>query len=147
MRVFCEQHNQVVPRLVLAQLYQVLCPHFAGYEPSRLCLGDVQHPKIAANKMRAIKTKQKMQITTSPPRAQSLVEISLFRSCRSEDAACSSDILASTLLGATTTGSGLVFSPYPQQQPQNQCRYAWCLCLQASPSKRKVTLHRNWSRN
>lgn len=26
MRVFCEQHDQVVPRLVLAQLYQVFVP-------------------------------------------------------------------------------------------------------------------------
>lgn len=99
MRVFCEQHNQVVPRLVLAQLYQLLCPHFAVYEPPRLCLGDEQHPKIAANKMRAIKTRQKMPITTSPPRVQPLVAIRVFRSSGTEDVSCSTDVLFSILLG------------------------------------------------
>lgn len=97
--VFCEHHNQVVPRLALAQLHQVLCPHFAVYELPRLCLGDAQHPKTAANKMRTIKTKQKMTITRSPPRAQSLVASNVCRSSWTEDASCSSDMLASTLLG------------------------------------------------
>lgn len=78
-----------------------------------------------------------MPITTSPPRAQSLVVISLFRSSRTEDASCSGDMLASTLLGADNNRVRL-----PLSMPQNQCRYAWCLCLQASPSKRRVTLHR-----
>lgn len=40
-----------------------------------------------------------MPITTSPPRAQSLVAVSLFRSSRTEGTSCSSDMLASTLLG------------------------------------------------
>lgn len=77
-----------------------------------------------------------MPITTSPPRAQSLVVISLFRSSRT-DASCSGDMLASTLLGADNNRVRL-----PLSMPQNQCRYTWCLCLQASPSKRRVTLHR-----
>lgn len=97
-KAFCEQHNRVVPGLILAVGLRVLCLSFAVYALLCLCLGDEQHPKMAANKRRATKTRQKMLITTNPPRAQSLVVISLFRSSRTEDASCTDDMLASTLL-------------------------------------------------
>lgn len=47
-----------------------------------------------------MKMRQKTPITTSPPRAQSLLRISFFRSSRAEDASCADDMLASTLLEA-----------------------------------------------
>lgn len=82
----------------LAAGLQVLHLSLAVYVRLRLRLGDEQHPKVPANKRRMIKTKQKMQITTSPPRAQSLVIIRFFRSSRTEDASCTCDMLSFTLL-------------------------------------------------
>lgn len=117
----------------LAAGLQVLHLSLAVYVRLRLRLGDEQHPKVPANKRRMIKTKQKMQITTSPPRAQSLVIIRFFRSSRSEDASCTCDMLSFTLLEVNRAISDVgVSSQCSEPQSWHQYRHTCCLYLQAS---------------
>lgn len=130
----------------------VLCHSFAVYAPLRLCLGDEQHPKMAANTRRAIKTRQKVLITTSPPRAQSLVKISLFRSSRTEDVPCADDMLASALLELDKNNVRCWCIPSvlwqsSRRQALNQYRHT-CSVLAGVPlPKGRVSLRRIWSIN